>query len=87
MLYANGEFKYTDGIIVGCSVLFGTVITNLPLDVTASLPGLLKPLLGNGFVMGILFAFILEHMIYNKKINLKSAAESSIGLTVGPTTT
>ena len=67
MLYANGEFKYTDGIIVGCSVLLGTVITNLPIDVTASLPGLLKPLLGNGFVMGILFAFLLEHMIYNKK--------------------
>ena len=67
MLYSNGEFKYNDGIIVGFSVMLGTIIANLPAEVTTSFPGLLKPFLGNGFVMGILFAFILEHIIYRKK--------------------
>lgn len=67
MLYSDGTFKYNDGIIVGFSVMLGTIIANLRADVIASFPGLLKPFLGNGFVMGILFAFILEHIIYRKK--------------------
>lgn len=67
MLYTDGKFKYNDGIVVGFSVMLGTIIANLSNEVIATLPGLLKPFLGNGFVMGILFAFILEHIIYRKK--------------------
>lgn len=67
LLYSNGQFKYSDGIVVGFSVMLGTTIANLPVETTSSLPGLLRPFLGNGFVMGLLFAFILEHIIYRKK--------------------
>jgi xanthine/uracil permease len=66
MLYSHGEFKYNDGIIVGFSIMLGTMITNLPGHVMSNFPGFLKPFLGNGFVMGILAAFILEHLIYKK---------------------
>jgi xanthine/uracil permease len=67
MLYAKGEFKYTDGIVVGFPVMLGAIIANLPAEVINTLPNPLKPFLGNGFVMGILFAIILEHLIYRNK--------------------
>jgi xanthine/uracil permease len=66
MLYSNGQFEYNDGIVVGFSVMLGATIANLPPETTLSLPDLLRPFLGNGFVMGLLFAFILEHIVYRK---------------------
>ena len=41
-------------------LLFGII----PMQV---IPSMLRPLIGNGFVMGVLTVILLEHVIFNKK--------------------
>jgi xanthine/uracil permease len=60
-------FRVEGGIIVGLPVLLGTAVSMLPAHVLAALPSVLRPLIGNGFVVGVLAAFILEHGIYRER--------------------
>jgi len=69
MLQSKGGFTFDDGLIIGFSVLMGTFIAFLPPDVYNALPKMLRPILGNGFLMGILIAFVMEHIIYRKRIH------------------
>jgi len=59
----NG-FQFDSGLIIGLPVLFGTVIAFLPAAVLDSFPVVLKPICGNGFVVGVVFALTLEHVIF-----------------------
>ncbi len=52
------------GIVIGLSVLVGTIVGFLPPRVSMSFPAVLRPIIGNGFVMGMLTAFVLEHGVY-----------------------
>jgi len=53
-------------LIIGLPILLGTVIAFLPEDVIGSLPSVLRPLLGNGFVMGVIAALLFEHIVFRK---------------------
>jgi len=61
---ADAGFEFRHGLVVGLSVLLGTVIAFLPPEVIAGFPVVLKPVLGNGFVVGTAAALFLEHGIY-----------------------
>jgi len=69
MLRSEEVFSFDDGLIIGFPVLIGTFISFLPPDVYNALPKMLRPILGNGFLMGILIAFVMEHIIYRKRIH------------------
>lgn len=56
-------FSFTTGLVIGPPLLLGTIIAFLPADVVQGFPAILRPLLGNGFVVGISAALILEHLI------------------------
>lgn len=53
-----------DGVIVGLPILLGTVIAFLPSAVAGQLPTVIRPLISNGFVVGVLFVLLLEHVLY-----------------------
>jgi xanthine/uracil permease len=53
-------------LVIGISVLLGTIIAFLPPSSLYILPLALRPIIGNGFVMGVLAALILEHLIFKK---------------------
>jgi uracil permease len=55
------------GIVIGLSVLVGTIVGFLPVRVSMGFPAVLRPVVGNGFVMGMLTAFVLEHGIYRHR--------------------
>ena len=57
-------FQFESGLIIGLPVLFGTVIAFLPAAILDSFPVVLKPICGNGFVVGVVFALVLEHVIF-----------------------
>jgi xanthine/uracil permease len=59
-------FTFTGGLVVGLSVLLGTAIAFLPAEVVLTFPATLRPVLGNGFVMGVIAALILEHGVFNR---------------------
>ncbi len=62
-----GGFQFQDGLTLGLSLLLGTIIAFLPEPVTASFPSVLRPILGNGFVIGVLAVLILEHLVFVRR--------------------
>jgi xanthine/uracil permease len=58
------EFQITDGIVIGLPLMLGTIIAFLPADFLYSFPSVLRPVLGNGFVVGITAALLMEHWIF-----------------------
>jgi xanthine/uracil permease len=55
------------GLIVGLPILLGTIIAFLPAEILNSLPAVLRPVLGNGFVVGVSAALVLEHLIFRDR--------------------
>ena len=58
-----------DGIIVGLPIILATIITFLPDTLTSQLPLLVRPLLCNAFVMGVIFVLLLEHFVFKNQNN------------------
>jgi xanthine/uracil permease len=63
----KGEFPLESGLVIGLSVLLGTLVAFLPQAVIFTLPPFLRPILGNGFVAGVAGALVLEHGIIGKR--------------------
>jgi xanthine/uracil permease len=51
-------------LVIGLPVLLGTIVSFIPAQVFARLPASLRPIVGNGFVMGVLTAFVLDRAAY-----------------------
>jgi len=66
LILFEGEaaFEFRHGLTVGLSVLLGTVIAFLPPEVVNAFPVVLRPVLGNGFVVGTVAVLVLEHGIF-----------------------
>ncbi|WP_292519782.1 solute carrier family 23 protein [Methanoculleus sp.] len=62
---AIGTFE--EGLSVGIPLLLGTVVGFLPPEVAAEFPATLRPLVTNGFVVGIITALVLEHVVYRRR--------------------
>ncbi len=59
-------FPFESGLKIGLPILLGVIIAFLPERAVQSLPPFLRPILGNGFVTGVLSAFILEHVLLGR---------------------
>lgn len=63
----EGEgFDINSGLAIGLPVLLGTVVAFLPGAVIDTFPVMFKPIMGNGFVVGVVAALVLEHLIFRK---------------------
>lgn len=62
---------FNDGIVIGVPLMIALLISFLPEEVKESIPALIRPILGNGFVMGVVFVLILEHLVNRKPKNIK----------------
>jgi xanthine/uracil permease len=58
------EFSLESGLVIGLPLLAGIIFSFLPADAIRTFPGLLRPLIGNGFVIGVLASLLLEHVIF-----------------------
>lgn len=58
-----GGFLFEDGLILGLPLLLGTIVSFLPDSALLSMPSVLRPILGNGFVVGVTAVMLLEHVI------------------------
>ncbi len=68
MLVAEkGITDFASGVIVGLPLMVGLIIAFAPPAVFNAFPGMLRPVIGNGFVMGTLSVILLEHGIFRKK--------------------
>jgi len=58
------EFSVESGLIIGLPLLIGITFSFLPENVIYSFPPLLRPLIGNGFVVGVLASLVMEHIVF-----------------------
>jgi xanthine/uracil permease len=60
------DISFETGIVIGMPVLLGNIIAFLPAQVLESIPLMMRPILGNGFVAGIFGVLLLEHLVFKK---------------------
>jgi xanthine/uracil permease len=58
--------KLGSGLVIGLPVFLGTAVSFLPVRALSGLPGSLRPVLGNGFVTGVVAALILDRVVHRK---------------------
>jgi xanthine/uracil permease len=59
-------FQYEDALVIGASIFLGLIAIFLPDHIINLFHPSLKPLLGNGLVVGVISAIILEHVARKK---------------------
>jgi xanthine/uracil permease len=64
LLQASETFQFEHGLIVGLPVLLATIVAFLDPKVLGSFPVVLRPILGNAFVVGVVAALVMEHLIF-----------------------
>jgi len=57
---------YNSGIIVGLPLMVALLISFAPAGTLDQLPSLLRPVVGNGFVMGVILVLLMEHLVFRK---------------------
>jgi xanthine/uracil permease len=60
------QFTFDDGMIIGMPILIAIVIAFMPADFFHNFPRIMQPIVGNGFVVGIITLLLLEHGIFRK---------------------
>lgn len=60
----NSVQTFEQGLIIGLPVMTALLFGVIPMQV---IPSVLRPLIGNGFVMGVITVILLEHVIFAKR--------------------
>lgn len=55
---------FDGGVVVGFSLMVALLLSFAPKEALNSIPALIRPIVGNGFVMGVITVLILEHLIF-----------------------
>lgn len=64
--FGTENFQFNDGLIIGLPLMLSIIISFLPSVVVSTFPPLLVPIIGNGFVVGVLTVLIMEHVIFRR---------------------
>lgn len=59
-------YQYEGGLVMGLPFILSIFVSFLPAQVVDTFPPALRPVLGNGFVIGVLAVFFMEHVIYRE---------------------
>lgn len=60
---------FNGALTIGLPIMLALVVAFLPAEVSAALPTVLRPIVGNGFVMGVIVVLVMEHVIFRKRRN------------------
>ena len=60
---SKAVLSFKDGLILGLPIMLTVILSFAPQEAMASVPSLLRPIVGNGFVMGIIAIILLEHIV------------------------
>ncbi len=64
LLSSQSVLNFDDALIIGLPVMVAMLFGAVPMDVV---PALMRPILGNGFVMGVVTVMLLEHVLLRKR--------------------
>ena len=64
LVSSKSVLSFDDALIVGLPVMVAMLFGSIPMDV---IPAIVRPILGNGFVMGVVAVMLLEHLLLRKR--------------------
>ena len=64
---AEAAKEFSGALTIGLPIMLAIVIAFMPAEVSAVIPSVLRPIVGNGFVMGVIVVLVLEHVIFRKR--------------------
>ena len=65
----NAVSDFNSGIIIGFPLMVALLLSFAPHQAIEQIPAFIRPIVGNGFVMGVIFVLILEHLVFPHKKN------------------
>lgn len=63
----NATPTFKDGMILAIPIMFTTILSFAPTEALSAIPALIRPIVGNGFVMGIILILLLEHLFLKER--------------------
>ncbi|WP_321478457.1 solute carrier family 23 protein [uncultured Bacteroides sp.] len=63
----NSIPDFNSCMIIAFPIMIALMVSFMPPTVAASMPHILRPLLANGFVMGVISVLLMEHLVFRKK--------------------
>lgn len=64
---SQAALTFRDGMVLGVPIMFNIMLSFAPQEAIAAIPALARPIVGNGFVMGIIAVLIVEHIVLRQK--------------------
>lgn len=58
---------FESAIVIGFPIMLAVLVSFLPQTVVEAIPLIVRPILTNGFVMGVITVIVCEHLIFRKK--------------------
>ncbi|MCC8193185.1 MAG: xanthine permease, partial [Deltaproteobacteria bacterium] len=62
----RGVTDFPSGMTVGLPLMLGLIVAFAPAETFSVFPAMLRPVVGNGFVVGTLAVIILEHSLLRR---------------------
>lgn len=59
--------NFEEGFTLGLPIMLALFVSFAPAEAVAVIPALLRPILGNGFVVGVITVLLLEHLLLRPK--------------------
>ncbi len=60
---AGAVRTFKDGMVLGIPIMATIIISFAPVGAFDAVPSIMRPIVGNGFVMGIIIVLLLEHLL------------------------
>ena len=67
IIAGGGGVKWREGVVLGAAMGSGMVVAFLPPEAAQAVPALARPVLTNGFVIGLVAALFLEHALLPRR--------------------
>ena len=64
LITSKSVLSFDDALIIGLPVMVAMLFGAVPMDVV---PAVVRPILGNGFVMGVITVMLLEHLLLKRR--------------------
>ena len=67
MQASQSALSFNDGLILAIPIMFTVILSFAPAEAMTTIPSLVRPIVGNSFVMGIIVVMLLEHLVLKSK--------------------
>ena len=67
MQASQSVLSFNDGLVLAIPIMFTVILSFAPAEILSVIPSLLRPIVGNSFVMGIIVVILLEHLVLKQR--------------------